>query len=249
MLTEPIFVVNRMHHEFIHEHRQLFFVLGTNPGVGVTYCALRVAAAAAELRPNLSVLLVDMNLRDSDLSERAGKPENGWKPWLSMNYSGKFDGDLSPVVVAAERSSSRQTRGIPSSVATDVAEDNASSLYDAVCPWQGSERLRFLPVGSGPADRFDLAYALKCSNMFEILKKQYDFIIVDLPAFYGTSETRMICDSADCIMIVIEAEGTRRPIVKMMLEELSHSSETHVMGILYNKRKFYIPTRIYDMFF
>ena len=196
MTPEHTFVIHRLYNRFNRKQKQVFFVTGPNPGIGVSYCCLNIAAAAAELLTNHSVLLVDMNIHRPDLSEMAGNPENGWVSWLT--------------------------------------EDKAFSLEEAILEWPGSGHLHFLPAGRIKNCRDVAEQMPRWSDMFEILKKKVSLIIVDLPAFYQGTEAGILCGTAEDVMIVIEAHGTKKSATCQMLEEL-RSMDTSVLGILFNK--------------
>ncbi|QTA91877.1 tyrosine-protein kinase family protein [Desulfonema magnum] len=210
MTPEHTFVIHRLYDRFNQDQKQVFFVTGPDPKVGVTYCCLNIAAAAVELMANYSILLIDMNVYHPSLSESAKNPEKGWVPWLT--------------------------------------ENKAFPLKEAIFPWAESDHLNFLPTGHIKNYRHVAAQMPHWSDMFDILKKDFNLIIVDLPAFYQGTEARILSRAADDIMIVIEADATRRPIVSQMVDEL-RSMNTSILGVLFNKRKFHIPRWIHRRFF
>ena len=202
MTPEHTFVIHRMHDRFTQEGKQIFFLVGADPGAGVSDCGLNIALRAAEMLENHSVLLIDMNLHSPKLSEKLRNPQNGWLSWLTKD------------------------KGFP--------------LEEAIRDWPGSAHLRFLPTGRIKDFGEITAQMLRWSDMLDVLREKFDLIIADLPAFYQGTEARIFCKSAEDIMIVIEAERTRKPVARQMTEEL-RAMNAPVSGILFNKRRSHIP--------
>jgi Mrp family chromosome partitioning ATPase len=210
MEPEHTFVIHRLYDRFNQDKKQVFFVTGPSPGVGVSYCCLNIATAAVELLANYSVLLIDMNIHSPDLSQKARNPEKGWVTWLTENQS--------------------------------------FSLKDAVFPWPGHEHLHFLPAGHIKSYRDAAAHIPRWSDVFSTLKAVFHLIIVDMPAFDQGAEARILCKTAEDIMVVIEADATRKPAARQMVAEL-RSMNAPISGILFNKRRFHIPRWIHRRFF
>ncbi|MDM8522405.1 cellulose synthase operon protein YhjQ/BcsQ [Desulfococcaceae bacterium HSG8] len=210
MTPDHTYVIHRLYDRFNQDQKQVFFVIGPNPRVGVTDCCLNIAAAATELLANYSVLLVDMNIHNPGLSEMAKRPEKGWIPWLTENKS--------------------------------------FSLEKAVLPWPGADHLNFLPTGRIKDYRDVASQMPRWPDVFDTLKKDFNLIIADIPAFYQGTEARILCRAADDIMVVIEADATKRSVARQMVREL-RSMDIPILGILFNKRRFHIPRWIHRRLF
>lgn len=204
------FTIHRLYDRFTQEQKQIFFLLGPNTGVGVTSCSLDIATTAADLLPNLSVILLDMNTRNPTLSNMAPNAERGWTTWL--------------------------------------AEDKGFALEEVISPWQGHDRLSFLPIGQKTGDRDSALQLQQWPAVFDTLKAAFNLIIVDAPAYYEGAEARILCETADDVILVLEAGNTRRPLAGGMTEEL-RSMQISILGALLNKRQFHIPRWLYRKFF
>lgn len=121
-------------------------------------------------------------------------------------------------------------------------------LNEAVVPWPRTEHLDFLPMGHVNDYREVAAQMPQWSIIPEELKKMYDLVLMDVPAFYQGAEARVLCQAADEIMVVIESDTSRRPIVHQMVDDL-RNADFSIMGVLFNKRRFHIPRWIYKRFF
>lgn len=98
-----------------------------------------------------------------------------------------------------------------------------------------------MPVGSGNSDSPDLA--LIAANK-EALAKTFDYILIDTPSVADVWWSTSIGSMADGVILVVEAERTRWPVVLNAKQEFE-ASGARVIGVFLNKRRFYIPPRIY----
>jgi protein-tyrosine kinase len=98
-----------------------------------------------------------------------------------------------------------------------------------------------LPVGSGNADSSDLATIAANKDQ---LAKTFNYILLDTPSVADVSWSPSIGSMADGVILVVEAERTRWPVVLNAKQEFE-ASGARVIGVFLNKRRFYIPPRIY----
>lgn len=76
------------------------------------------------------------------------------------------------------------------------------------------------------------------------LTNTFDYVLIDAPSVAEVSWSTRLGRIADGVILVIEAERTRWPVAMNTKEEFEHSG-AKVIGVFLNKRKFYIPARIY----
>jgi Mrp family chromosome partitioning ATPase len=125
---------------------------------------------------------------------------------------------------------------------------NAYPLKEAVVPWPHTGKFDFLPLGD-MADRGDaVAQMPSWPKILDELKKMYDLILMDVPAFFAGGEARVLCRVADDIIVVIEADGSRKHIVHQMVGDLQ-SADASILGVVFNKRRLHIPRWIYHRLF
>lgn len=121
-------------------------------------------------------------------------------------------------------------------------------IEDIVVPMPNNEHLHLLPTGDISAYN---SLALK-TETYNVLKnklmERFDIIMIDTPGYYKGIEAHFTCSAADGIILVVEAEVTRRPLLKQMLEELQPLRDS-VLGVIFNKRQFHIPYWLYNKFF
>jgi len=82
-------------------------------------------------------------------------------------------------------------------------------------------------------------------GLWERLYEHFDEIVVDSPAPSESHLGRLIASYADAVIVVIEAEKTRDPVARKLLNDL-YSVQANVIGSVLNKRRFYVPTSIYE---
>jgi protein-tyrosine kinase len=98
-----------------------------------------------------------------------------------------------------------------------------------------------VPVGSGNADSPDLAVIAANKDK---LAKTFNYILIDAPSIADASWSPSIGALADGVILVVEAERTRWPVALNAKREFEGSG-ARVIGVFLNKRRFYIPPRIY----
>jgi Mrp family chromosome partitioning ATPase len=79
----------------------------------------------------------------------------------------------------------------------------------------------------------------------ERLRQQYDYILIDAPALAAAPSATALSRLTDGVIMVVEAERTRWPVVKHSKEELERAGAT-VLGVFLNRRRYYIPRVLYD---
>jgi protein-tyrosine kinase len=78
----------------------------------------------------------------------------------------------------------------------------------------------------------------------ERLSRTFDYVLIDAPALSDVAWSAAIGALADGVILVIQAERTRWPVALNSRQELE-SSGARVLGVFLNRRRFYIPPRIY----
>jgi Mrp family chromosome partitioning ATPase len=74
--------------------------------------------------------------------------------------------------------------------------------------------------------------------------KNFDYVLIDAPSVAEVSWGPSIGAMADGVILVVEAERTRWPVALNAKQEFE-ASGGRVLGVFLNKRRFYVPPRIY----
>lgn len=126
-------------------------------------------------------------------------------------------------------------------------EEN-DDITDYTIPLSWVERVDLLPQGSSASYESMPVSTFNWSSLFDKLKEKYDIILADLPPYYHGVEARIFCGFADSVILTIEAEVSRRPLVTQMTDVLNNAG-IHIGGVIFNKRKYHIPAGIYRRLF
>jgi protein-tyrosine kinase len=91
------------------------------------------------------------------------------------------------------------------------------------------------------ADLFD---SPKIDSVWEQLRKRFDVIVVDSPPAGSSAIGFALCRTVDGVIIVLEAEKTRWPVVVSTKKRILQNGGT-ILGVVLNKRKYHIPDCVY----
>ncbi|UCF85173.1 MAG: CpsD/CapB family tyrosine-protein kinase [Desulfobacteraceae bacterium] len=93
-----------------------------------------------------------------------------------------------------------------------------------------------VPVGLFESAQFD--------HLLKTASEDFDYVILDAPPVPRFSECRVLCAKVDGVILVLQAGQTRKQVAlkaKRTLEEAG----AKVLGVVLNRRKYYIPELIY----
>jgi Mrp family chromosome partitioning ATPase len=79
------------------------------------------------------------------------------------------------------------------------------------------------------------------------LRERFDIIVVDAPSLGSSSDAVLLSPLADATVIVVEARKTRWQAVKSGMEQIE-AQGGKVLGVILNKRRYYIPGFLYNRF-
>jgi Mrp family chromosome partitioning ATPase len=84
----------------------------------------------------------------------------------------------------------------------------------------------------------------RSAGFWDSFKNQFDLIIVDSPPATKFPDGPAIVSKVDGVILVVEAEKTRWQVA-LKVKEKTLKSGGNILGIVFNKRRFYIPEFIY----
>ena len=76
------------------------------------------------------------------------------------------------------------------------------------------------------------------------LKKKFDLILIDSSSATTSPDSIALSRSADGVILVVEAEKTRWQVVEAVRDKIIKSGG-NILGVVLNKRRFYIPDSVY----
>lgn len=84
----------------------------------------------------------------------------------------------------------------------------------------------------------------KVKKILEALYASFDFIILDGAPLNPYPDSLSIIPCVDGVVLVVSAHKTRREVVQKAKETLE-SKQANILGVVINKRKYFIPRYIY----
>lgn len=86
------------------------------------------------------------------------------------------------------------------------------------------------------------------SNRFcgflKAMRERFDYVILDGPPIPSFSESRILCSKVDGVVMVLAAGRTREQVARKAKREIEEAGGK-VLGLVLNRRKFYIPQWLY----
>ena len=121
-----------------------------------------------------------------------------------------------------------------------LEQGSVRSFLKPVC----NQKVWLLSSGSLAADSPNLLTSERLPKRFAELRREFDFVIVDAPPIKRYGDAIALGKLADGVVVVIEAESTRRQVAHVAVENL-RAAGVKVLGAVLNKRTFPIPEGIY----
>lgn len=83
-------------------------------------------------------------------------------------------------------------------------------------------------------------------NLWKKLKERFDLILIDSSSDANTFESIALSRNVDGVILVLEAEKTRRRVVKSVKKKILGNGGL-ILGVVLNKRRYYIPESLYKL--
>jgi protein-tyrosine kinase len=84
----------------------------------------------------------------------------------------------------------------------------------------------------------------RIEDIFEDLKQEFDLILIDSPSGDVSTDAFALSPKVDGVILIVEAENTRWHVANDVKERvIKHGG--NILGVILNKRKYYIPEFIY----
>jgi protein-tyrosine kinase len=82
------------------------------------------------------------------------------------------------------------------------------------------------------------------TDMWKTAREQFSLILIDSSPATVTADSLAICETVNGVVLVLEAEKTRSAVAQEVKRQIL-MREGNLLGIVFTKRKFYIPKFIY----
>ncbi len=133
--------------------------------------------------------------------------------------------------------------GIKPAHALDSVISNNEPLHNAFNP-VGDSKLTICFAGLACNTGTDVFDAPRMESVWELLRQTFDYVLVDTPAVTVSPDYLSLTRRMDGTILVVEADRTRWPIVDGTRDKLVKAGG-NILGTVFNKRHFYIPTPFY----
>jgi len=126
------------------------------------------------------------------------------------------------------------------------SESFTSEVSGCVTPLQVTTipGLDVLPAGNANHKTLYLGKSERFSDLVAQWKNAYDYIVLAMPSISRSSLVMELANKVDDVILVVEAERSRREAIAHLLSELLHSGIT-VFGAVLNKQRYYVPQWLY----
>jgi len=106
------------------------------------------------------------------------------------------------------------------------------------------ERLTVLPCGSGGQEAGGALRPETLASGLASLTSKFDYVVCDGDSVLGSSDAAIVAKHFDGVMFVIECEKTKWEVLSVAKEKLLNVGGI-VLGVVMNKRRYYIPRGLY----
>lgn len=85
---------------------------------------------------------------------------------------------------------------------------------------------------------------LRRPELWAHVRRQFDLVVLDMPPIEVSRAGLKVAVACDGVVVVVEAEKTRSPVVRDLIERL-RAVRGNVLGTVLNKRRYHLPKRLY----
>ena len=116
---------------------------------------------------------------------------------------------------------------------SDIIQGGADiKMSDCIMKLPGSE-IEVMTSGTRRSDLTDLTTTKKLKKFFDVLKTNYDHVIVDTPPIQPVSDTLFISQTTDHNLLIVRASVTKIVGIKSVLKKLQNV-EVNIDGLVFN---------------
>src|SRR5206468_9437546 len=93
--------------------------------------------------------------------------------------------------------------------------------------------LSLLPAGPPPPNPAELLTSPRFASLLELLREQYDFVIVDTPPLLAVTDASVVAPRVDGVLLLIRLRKGDRPAAERAREILA-TLRANVLGVVVN---------------
>ena len=158
------------------------------------------------------------------------------KSFLSVNIAKSFAIRGKKVLVMdcdLRRGSSSEYVGSPEKGLTDYLTGKETNIENVIVTAENVENLHVLPMGMMPPNPTELLYSERLAPLFEKLRGEYDYIIVDCPPVEIVADTPIIEQYVDRVIFVVRSgllERSMVPELQKLYDEKKHNNMSIILN-------------------
>jgi len=191
-----------------------------------------IAEAYRTLRTNIQFSKADGQLQTilfTSSGPGEGKSTTLANTAVALAQSGKqviiMDCDLRKPVL--HKIFDKKNRGITNILVEEICAENLIQETQV-------ENLRILTSGPIPPNPSELLGSTKMHGLFNYLKEQADYLIIDAPPVIAVTDACVLASRVDGIALVVNS-GTVRPEMAQKAKELLLKANGHLLGVILNR--------------
>ena len=115
---------------------------------------------------------------------------------------------------------------------SDIIQGGDVKMSDCIMKLPGSE-IEVMTSGTRRSDLTDLTTTKKLRQFFDVLKNNYDYVIVDTPPIQPVSDTLFISQATDHNLLIVRANHTKLVGIKSIIKKLENVN-VKVDGLIFN---------------
>lgn len=233
------------------ETRSLY-ITAPHAGAGTSTCAFSLASSLGLSNPECNVITdegmgyalplnragIDNALGFSDLIHSAGRDIQPRRPY--SNYTLLIDGSRGC-------NSLTNKLGLEDQLGLSdlILSDGVGALSKAVHRLSDAP-FHFIPSGQQRLGLSMGSARITIKRIIETLKGVYKYVIYDSPHTQNNSESLAIASAFDGVVMVVSGNETRTGVAQAAKDSLVQSG-ANVIGVIFNRRKYYIPRWLYEL--
>lgn len=116
-----------------------------------------------------------------------------------------------------------------------AGRDDLPPLLSQALLDSGYDRLTILPSGRSTADAAALLSSARFSRLIDLLKTQFDVIVMDSVPTIGGPDSAFMAEVSDGVVIVVDSRRTTEKGLKRTLQALQQARRVNIYGITFNR--------------
>jgi receptor protein-tyrosine kinase len=108
----------------------------------------------------------------------------------------------------------------------------------------GNDHLYLMSCGTRASESHGLLNSARLRSRFRDLRNEFDYVLIDAPPLVQYSDAIALGKAADGLVLIVEANATRREAAARVSEHL-RASQIRILAAVLNKRTFPIPDLLY----